>query len=87
MESTKRRKNGFGLPLNPWQIASWILYAYDLIIYTYQVLPSLPEASSLTFLSIYLSLIFLILAFALIATISNPTDPVVSVYLTASDNQ
>mmetsp|Transcript_54049 Transcript_54049/g.167551 ORF Transcript_54049/g.167551 Transcript_54049/m.167551 type:complete len:437 (-) Transcript_54049:63-1373(-) len=70
------RKNGFGLPLHPLQVVSWVVSALDVSVYSFVGLPLLqPDAVTIAVALCYAASVGVMVCGAAKATGCNPVDP------------
>jgi hypothetical protein len=75
------KKNGFTIPLHPFQILSWVIFAIHTLVPVLLVYPYLNLSSIIIFLFLFYSFHTTVLITAYLATKSNPsisvsTDPI-----------
>ena len=84
------RNSGFSLPLNLQQIASWVVSSFNLLMSAVIYMPTLPLESQVMIMKVAFGIIFyisqfLVVVFAIIATVVNPADPFVKAKLMSNE--
>jgi len=70
--------NGFSQPLNCWQVTSWFALAYLVLSFYTLSVPVLPQEAQVVCATSYTIFFLAVLALGVACTLSDPTDPVVS---------
>lgn len=69
------RANGLQLPFHPFQIASWVVFGFDGIIYMVCALPLLSAGAKIGLVPCYVFSVIVLVCATTEATRSNPVDP------------
>lgn len=78
MEAKSRfRNNGFSLPIGKYQMATWVIFFYDILVFIFQIILEFGTELRVVFASTYGILLILVAVHAFLVTYINPTDTVV----------